>query len=481
MARQIHYNRAALGRIYRRTEMSSRSLGWLAAFVLLGAFALRAASLRERGGGADRAEVRWETVDEVRRRIIEKYVEDVPEDQLFYGAMKGMTATLDPHSQFLPPEEYEEMDRQTTGKFGGVGMEISQDAPGVLVVVTPIMGTPAHRAGILPGDRILDVDGRPAKDMTIDQVANMLRGKPGTEVKVTVLREGEDAPIEMAMVREIIRVKSVKCARMLDGEPKVGYVLLGRFQEDTAKALDEAIGKLESEGMLGLVLDLRMNSGGLLSAAVETCDLFLEDGIIVETRGRAGQGIPFAGGEEHEVFRARRKGTHSRRPMAVLTDEGTASAAEICAGALRDHGLAVLVGQKTYGKGSVQSLIPVAVGGGKRGGLKLTTAYYYLPSGDRIHGKGIEPDVAVPRTREETRELLRERHRMWIEMNNPGSKENGGNEAGARHGGGGGPGGGVKPPFVDGQLAKAAEIIRSAIADGRMPVSPRTGGRGSLK
>ncbi|MCX7805881.1 MAG: S41 family peptidase [Planctomycetota bacterium] len=454
--------------------MSSRSLGWLAAFVMLGALALRAFPLWGRGG-TGRAEVRWETVGEVRRRIMERYVEEVPEEQLFYGAMKGMAATLDPHSQFLPPEEYEEMDRQTTGKFGGVGMEISQEAPGVLVVITPIMGTPAHKAGILPGDRLLEVNGRSVRDMTVDLAANMLRGEPGTEVKISVEREGEDAPIELTLVREIIRVKSVKIARMLEGEPKIGYVLLGRFQEDTAKALDEAISGLESQGMAGLVLDLRMNSGGLLSAAVETCDLFLDEGVIVETRGRTGHSSPW-GGEEREVFRARAKGTHPRRPMAVLTDEGTASAAEICAGALRDHGLAILVGQKTYGKGSVQSLMPVDVGSGRRGGLKLTTAYYYLPSGDRIHGRGIEPDVHVARTREQTRDLLRERHRMWIETNNPGScpRDGGRNATGTRPESGGQ---GTGKPFLDGQLAKAVEVLRSAIADGRMPVSPRTGGK----
>lgn len=460
----------------------------MTAFILLASAAWRLEFLGGIGEGR-KLQREQEVLTDVRRTILNRYVEDVDEQKLFYGALRGMVGVLDAHSQFLSPDEFEEMNRRTTGKFGGLGIEISQDSHGQLVVVTPLMGTPAFRAGILPGDRILKIDGKSTDQMALDQAARSMRGDPDSSVQLQVLHEGDSDPEDITIVREIIHVESVKLTRVLDGEPKIGYVLLSDFQEDSAAALDRALTLLEGQGIRGLVLDLRMNYGGLLDSSVGVCGLFLKSGLIVTTRGRTSKSV-LGESKDEEKFEADGANTHPDCPMAILVDRTTASAAEITAGALKDHGRAVLVGEKTYGKGSVQTLLPVDVSSGKTGALKLTTAYYYLPNGERIHGKGIEPDFVVPRTREQTRGLIKDRQRLWLKENNPGAR-NGKTpkkDAAAPESKTGEPAAEPKAPpekappedpakgpkdeekpFVDEQLNKAVEYLRGKIKGGETP------------
>lgn len=310
------------------------------------------------------------------------YVEEIDEQKLVYGAVKGMMRTLDPHSDFMTPTEFADMRADTDGEFGGVGIEINDDG-GVIVIVEPIAGSPAAKAGLLPGDRIVAIDGVPTKTRPGVETSSRLRGRPGTTVKLTVERKGWDGAHELTLSRELIHVKAVE-ARLL--EPGIGYIKIKQFQERTSDEVAAALGRLKSDSggsLTGLVLDLRGNPGGLLDQAVKVSDLFLDGGVIVSTVGRNGKKL------EEEV--ARDAGTYIDFPMVVLVNGGSASASEIVAGALQDHGRALLVGTQTFGKGSVQSVYELADGSG----LKLTVARYYTPSGRSIQEKGITPDVVV--------------------------------------------------------------------------------------
>lgn len=312
------------------------------------------------------------------------YVDAVDQERLVRGALSGMMQSLDPHSDYLDPEAYRLFTTQTEGRFAGVGVEISVD-DGWLVVLAVYPGGPAERAGIRPGDRLLRIEGRPARDMRIDESIRRMRGEPGTAVDVAVRREGHEEALEFHLVRAFIEVRAVE-ARVLPN--RIVHVRLRSFQDSTAlelaRALDVAVAETErSGGVRGILLDLRDNGGGLLQQAILVADEFLSDGVIVSTRGRGDRVV--------DEVRARRPGTRPDWPMVVLVNGLTASAAEIVAGALRDHRRAVVVGVRTFGKGSVQNVIELPDGGA----IKLTTARYFTPSGRSIQALGIEPDVLV--------------------------------------------------------------------------------------
>ncbi len=317
-------------------------------------------------------------VMEVIRR---SYVEKVSDEKLIDGALSGMLSSLDPHSTYLDREMYSQMQVDTRGEFGGLGIEIAS-AEGGIRVVSPIEDTPAFRAGIKAGDLILKIDDQLARDLTLMESVKLMRGKPGTSVKLTIFREGEHAPLVFNVVRDIIHVKSVKSDFLAPG---YAYLRITQFQERTAKLLAGQIAELgkKAGGKLeGAVLDLRNNPGGLLTQAVAVSDLFLDSGGIVSTKSRTGSSLS---------FKAKSGDMLNGVPLVVLINNGSASASEIVAGALQDNHRAVLLGQPSFGKGSVQSVIPLPDGSA----LKLTTALYYTPSGRSIQATGIQPDILV--------------------------------------------------------------------------------------
>jgi carboxyl-terminal processing protease len=310
------------------------------------------------------------------------YVEEVTIKDLVYGAIEGMLVSLDPHSGFMPPEIYKEMKVDTRGEFGGLGIEISL-RDGVLTIVAPIEDTPASRAGLQSGDHILKIEDQYTKGMEIMEAVQLMRGAPGTPVSLTIMRSTFEKPQEFTLNREVIKVKSVKSKTLEDG---FGYVRLTQFQERSAEDLSKALEKLRAENggtLQGLILDLRNNPGGLLDQAVEVADRFLSQGLIVYTQGRD---------EDAKMeFSASRRDTEPDYPIVVLINGGSASASEIVAGALQDHGRAVIMGIQSFGKGSVQTIIPLS----DKSGLRLTTARYYTPNGSSIQARGIVPDVEV--------------------------------------------------------------------------------------
>lgn len=309
------------------------------------------------------------------------YVDEMAPKDLIYGSLKGMLASLDPHSQFLTPEEYKELKTETEGKFGGLGIEISI-RDGLLTIITPLEDTPAWRAGIKSGDRIVKIEGELTKDITLSDAVKKLRGKPGTEVKITILREDEFKIMDFTIVREVIHIQDVKNTQIL--EDKIGYIRLAEFREDSAKAFREALDALTAQGADSLILDLRNNPGGLLNVAIKITEEFLpQNKVIVSTKGRrlSQNTITYSTNTSHFID----------WPMVVLINEGTASGSEILAGAVQDNKRAIVLGVKSFGKGSVQSVIPLPDGSG----LRLTTSKYFTPSGRSIHGIGIEPDIVV--------------------------------------------------------------------------------------
>jgi carboxyl-terminal processing protease len=317
---------------------------------------------------------------EVLNIVQNQYVDDVPPKELIYSAIKGTLRGLDPHSSFLDPESLKEMQVETSGSFGGLGIEITL-RDDILTVVSPIDGTPAFRAGLQPGDRIIKIDGLTTKDMQLSDAVKRMRGKPGTKVTITVAREGWTEPKDFELQREVIHVQSVRTHDLGNG---IGYIRLRQFQEQTAQDLEGAIDRLTKAGMKAMVLDMRNNPGGLLTAAVEVSEKFIEDGkLVVYTEGRVRN--------QNMRFTAHAKKPHTKIPMVVVVNQGSASASEIVAGALQDYGRAKVVGTQSFGKGSVQTIIPLSDGAG----LRLTTAKYFTPKGRSIQGKGITPDVIV--------------------------------------------------------------------------------------
>jgi carboxyl-terminal processing protease len=311
---------------------------------------------------------------------------------MIYGAIKGMVQNLDPHSSFMTKEEHQDLLIETKGSFSGVGIEISV-RDNVLTVVSPIEGTPAYAAGIQAGDKIVRIDDKSTNDMTLTDAVKSIRGKKGTKVKLTIIREAADKPLEFMITRDVIPLKSVRNYLLT---PDIGYVRVSTFQSNTSKDLNVALEKLETgRDLKGLILDLRNNPGGLLSQAIEVSDIFLDSGLIVSTKGR---------NASQDMAVSANKNKHERDyPIIVMVNGGSASASEIVAGALQDNKRALTLGTRTFGKGSVQTILPLSDGSG----LRLTTAKYYTPSGKSIQASGITPDIEiefVPPVQEEKKE-----------------------------------------------------------------------------
>lgn len=342
--------------------------------------------------------------------IRRNYVEEVSDEKLIEGALLGMLSNLDPHSTYLNKEMFSQMQVETKGEFGGLGIEITA-AEGGIRVVAPIEDTPAYRAGIKAGDLIIKINDQLAKDLSLAEAVKMMRGKPGTSITLTIFREGEEKPLEFKLVRAVIRVKSVKGDFLAPGYL---YLRITQFQERTAEMLQAKIKELQKAAageVYGAVLDVRNNPGGLLDQAVAVSDLFLDAGDIVSTKSRTGRNLSFS---------AKKGDVLGGVPLVVLINNGSASASEIVAGALQENHRAVLVGTPTFGKGSVQTVIPLPDGSA----IKLTTALYYTPSGRSIQAKGIEPDVFVEDVRVK-REKEKKRLPTILEKNLKGHIENG--------------------------------------------------------
>ena len=318
---------------------------------------------------------------EVLSIIQNQYVEEVEPQKILHGAVRGMVNSLDPHSSFLDKESYREFQVDTSGSFGGLGIEITIVDKKFLTVIAPIEGTPAHRAGIVAADRIVKIEGVSTEGLDIFQAVKMMRGRPGTKVTISIWREGWTETKDVALTREVIKVQSV---RVREPEKGIGVVRIRQFQERTAEDIEAALEKLEKNGLQGLILDLRGNPGGLLTSAVDVAEKFLEEGkLVVYTEGRIKQ--------QNMRLPARARKPRLGFPLVVLVDKGSASASEIVAGAIQDWGRGVVLGTQTHGKGSVQTIVPLSDGSG----LRLTTAMYFTPKGRSIHGKGIAPDIVV--------------------------------------------------------------------------------------
>ncbi|WII72682.1 S41 family peptidase [Bdellovibrio sp. 22V] len=314
--------------------------------------------------------------------IQQYYVEEVNTKKLVYGAIKGMLRELDPHTNFMPPDIFKDFETETSGEFGGLGIEISIQN-GILTIISPIEDAPAWEAGIKAGDKVIAVDGNSTKGVSLVEASQLMRGKKGSKVILRVVRDGEEKPRDITVVRGSVKIKSVKYTDMGDD---FAYIKITSFIENTAKDLQKAIEKhmKEHDGkMAGLLIDLRRNPGGLLDQAVKVSDMFLKDGTIVSTIGR--------NKNDKEVAVATKKGQYTNFPVVILVNEYTASASEIVSGALQDNKRALIVGQRTFGKGSVQSVIKLGDGSG----LKLTVARYYTPSGVSIQAEGIHPDIEI--------------------------------------------------------------------------------------
>lgn len=338
--------------------------------------------------------------NEILDMVQKNYVEPVEQKTLIQGAVNGMMKSLDPHSSFMTQDMYRELEVETRGSFGGIGIEITI-LKDVLTVVSPIEDTPAFQAGIKAGDQIVKIDGQSTKDITIMEAVKKLRGPKDTKVTLSIMRESLSKPKDFVITRSIIKIRSIK-SRLY--EDRIGYIRVAAFQEKTAAELRKALQDLDTPArpLKGLILDMRNNPGGLLTQAVEISDVFLKSGTIVSTRGRT-KNI-------ENKFVARDGGDEPASPVVVLVNEGTASAAEIVAGALQDNRRALIVGTQTFGKGSVQTVIPLGDGSA----LKLTTAKYYTPNGRSIQAEGIAPDIVVKfvkpaEEKEQHDERLRER------------------------------------------------------------------------
>lgn len=358
----------------------------------------------------DSAYANLELFSVVMERVRKDYVdgEHLTYQELVYGALKGMLNTLDPHSEFMEADKYKDLQDDTQGAFGGLGIVISM-RDGYVTVISPMDESPGFKAGILSGDRILSIDGRSTEKMSTDDAKKCLRGPAGTDVRLTILRSSSGETKDFKLTRAVIPVDMVKDINGKKefplGENRIGYVRLVQFGEKTSQELDSALKKLKSEGMQGLILDLRWNPGGLLEQAVDVCEKFLPKGqLVVTTEGRnpAQNSERRAGGSGDQI-----KGI----PMVVLVNLGSASASEIVAGCLQDVKRAIVLGEKTFGKGSVQSILPLTDGTA----LRLTTAKYYTPSHKVIHEHGITPDVVVPMSEDE--------ERNWLYQQSPGGVE----------------------------------------------------------
>ena len=322
------------------------------------------------------------TFSDVFGRIKNDYVESVEDKELLENAIRGMLTGLDPHSSYLDVDQFKELQVGTSGQFGGLGIEVGME-DGFVKVIAPIDDTPAQRAGVQAGDLVIRLDDTPVKGMSLSDAVKIMRGEPGTDIELTIVREGLDKPLQVTITRDIIKVKSVKRRTL---EPGYGYLRISQFQSKTADYLEDAIRDLKKENednLKGLVLDLRNNPGGVLNGAVAVSDAFLTKGLIVYTEGRID--------DSRLRFNATPDDLLNGKPIVVLVNQGSASASEIVAGALQDHKRAIILGSKTFGKGSVQTILPLSGGTA----LKLTTARYFTPSGRSIQAEGITPDIEL--------------------------------------------------------------------------------------
>lgn len=359
---------------------------WVSTGVVLGAMIVIASTvMADREQGAQTISLPIEELRafvEVFDRISSHYVEEVEDQKLLENAISGMLSNLDPHSAYLPPENYEKVEEHTKGEFGGLGMEVGME-DGFVKVIAPIDDTPAQKAGIRAGDLIIKLDNKSVKGMDLTEAVKMMRGEPGSKIVLTIMRQGEREPMVKELTRAVVKVKSIR-QRML--EKDLGYVRISQFQVRTGQDLQNAVRTLEKENkapLKGLVLDLRNNPGGVLNASVDVSDAFIDQGLIVYTEGRIQN--------SKMRFEAKKGDLLNGMPIVVLVNEGSASASEIVAGALQDHGRALIVGRTTFGKGSVQTLLPLNNGAA----IKLTTALYYTPSGRSIQAEGIKPDIEI--------------------------------------------------------------------------------------
>ncbi len=352
-----------------------------------------------------------ETFADVLTLLQQHYVDEVDTDKVITGAINGMLTSLDPHSSYMLPDDFKELEVETKGSFSGIGIEITiKDS--ILTVVSPIEGTPAFQQGIRAGDQIIRINGESTKDMGLMKAVKQLRGKKGSKVTITIHHPGEQKLLDLVLIRDIIPLHSVKSMRPAPG---LLYLRITNFQAETTKEVRKALHNAEKKGKVkGIVLDLRNNPGGLLDQAVKVSDIFLDKGVIVSTRGR--------NPEQDMVFKAHRGSGAFHVPMVVLVNGGSASASEIVAGAMKDHHRAIIVGTVTFGKGSVQTIIPMANGAG----IRLTTARYYTPSGGSIQETGITPDIVVPF--HESQVTDKKKNPSWEirEKDLPGHLKNGG-------------------------------------------------------
>ena len=331
----------------------------------------------------------YEKIDlfsEVLEKIQDEYVDEIDQSDVMDSAINGVLQSLDPYSAYMNPEIFEEMQTETSGEFGGLGIEVSMEA-GVVKVITPIDDTPAAKAGVKAGDYIVRIDGAQVQGKTLMEAVNLMRGPVGSAIEITIRRKGESKAKIIKIIREIIQIKSV-VSKVVDN--KVGYLRLRAFNENSSSQLKKEISKIEkNKKLIGYILDIRNNPGGLLSQAIKISDFFLNDGEIVSTKGRKGK--------DNRKFFAKKGDKINGKPLIVLINNGSASASEIVAGALQDQKRAVLIGETTFGKGSVQSIIPLK----NRGAIRLTVSKYYLPSGKSISEVGVSPDIRVEENEKE--------------------------------------------------------------------------------
>ncbi|NLX05491.1 MAG: S41 family peptidase [Phycisphaerae bacterium] len=397
---------------------------------------------------------------DIRAQIHKNYVEDVQDEQLLEGAVQGMVQGLDPFSRYIPPDELETFNQQTSGMVPGIGIFLTVEN-GILKVISPVENSPAYKAGILPGDRIMGIDGEPTKTMSLFDAAARLRGQPGTTVVIEVEHELTETTERLTLQRAEVRIHSVKgYVRSPDGgwdyridpDQGIGYVRVTSFTEETPHELADVLVKLRSEPIKALIIDLRFNPGGLLQSAVDIANYFIDEGPIVSTKGKWAKPM---------VLNASSENTFPPVPMVVLVNQYSASAAEIVAGALKDHHRATLIGVRTFGKGSVQSVFPLD---GGQGALKLTTAYYYLPSGRNIHRRansdewGVDPAIEIRLTGPELIELQQARAQADVLY----TGEPNGEETAERP---------PVPVLIDRQLQRALELLRAQLAPATTPAA----------
>ena len=313
-----------------------------------------------------------------------EYVDDVEQSEVIDSAINGMLQSLDPYSAYMSPDSFKNMNSDTKGEFGGLGIEITMEA-GLVKIITPIEGTPADKAGVEAGDYIVKIDNKQVKGLSLLDAVKLMRGKIGTQITITVRRADVEDELIFKITRGLIKIREVSA----EVKKNVGYIRLRAFNEQSHTQLTKKLSNLPNNKLSGYILDLRNNPGGLLSQAIKITGTFLDGGEVVSTRGKDQRDI--------KIFNAKKGDLINKKPLIVLINKGSASASEIVSGALKDHKRAIILGEKSFGKGSVQSIIPLKNGGG----LRLTTAKYYLPSGESIHEKGVEPDITVKRENKE--------------------------------------------------------------------------------